>query len=201
MLCPCRYLGASMGGGKYQPDPSLWDSATAESKSRTIVEYEWLHLTVGPQKKRFRTSMRVDHALNDHRPPSRRPFRSRNEWFNFTIDGLNGFAELKRPGLSYHGVSYENIERPEIIPDLPKGGTDIQDVPLFWNFPSGQCRSYSILQLRGLPEDEFLPYDSDEVYLELATQFRWAFLCPLETGRIHNTWDPTSSPPFTKNST
>ena len=48
--------------------------------------------------------------------------------------------------MSYLGVSYENVERPEIIPDLPKGGTDIQDVPLFWNFPSGQCRSFSIFQ-------------------------------------------------------
>ena len=78
--------------------------------------------------------------------------------------------------MSYLGVSYENVERPEIIPDLPKGGTDLQDVPLFWNFPSGQCRSFSIFQLRSLPEDEFLPYDSDEVYLEMGKQFRFDVL-------------------------
>ena len=64
------------------------------------------------------------------------------------------------------------VERPEIIPDLPKGGVDIQDVQLFWNFPSGRCSSYSMLQLRSLPEDEFLAYDSDAAYLEMGKQFR-----------------------------
>ena len=68
------------------------------------------------------------------------------------------------------------VERPEIIQDLPKGGVDIQDVPLFWDLPSGRCSSYSILQLRSLPEDEFLPYDSDEVYLDMAKQFRFDVL-------------------------
>jgi hypothetical protein len=85
---------------------------------------------------------------------------------------LNAFAELKMSGTSYHGVSYENVERPEIIPDLPKGGVDIQGVPLFWNFPSGRCSSYSMLQLRSLPEDEFLAYDSDAAYFEMGKQFR-----------------------------
>ena len=69
-------------------------------------------------------------------------------------------------------AGYENIERPEIIPDLPKGGVDIQDVPLFWNLPSGRCSSYSVHQLRRLPEDEFLADDSDAAYLEMGKQFR-----------------------------
>ena len=69
-------------------------------------------------------------------------------------------------------AGYENIERPEIIPDLPKGGVDIQDVPLFWNLPSGRCGSYSIHQLRRLPEDEFHADDSDAAYLEMGKQFR-----------------------------
>ena len=104
LLCPCRYLGAQIGGGKYQPDPSLWDSATAESKSQMIVCFVWEHLTVGPQKKPHVVRIKVNHALNDHRPPPKWPLRSRNEWYNFTVDWLNVFAEFKKPGMSYLGV-------------------------------------------------------------------------------------------------
>ena len=75
-------------------------------------------------------------------------------------------------------AGYENIERPEILADLPKGGVDIQDVPLYWNFPSGRCDSYTMLQLRSLPGDEFLSSDADadEAYLEMAKQFRFDVL-------------------------
>ena len=178
LLWPCRYLGVPMGGGKHQPDPALWDTATTESKSAMIVCFEWEHLTVGPRKKRHVVSISVNHALHNHRPPPRWPLRSRNEWLHFTVDGLNAFAELKKNGTSYHGVSYENVERPEIMPGLPKGGVDIQDVPLFWNFPSGRCDSYTMLQLRSLPGDEFLSSDADadEAYLEMAKQFRFDVL-------------------------
>jgi hypothetical protein len=109
LLCPCRYLGVPIGGGKYQPDPSLWDSATAESKSKMIVCFVWEHLTVGPQKKPHVVRIKVNHALNDHRPPPRWPLRSRNEWYNFTVDWLNVFAEFKKPGMSYLGVSYPAV--------------------------------------------------------------------------------------------
>ena len=176
MLWPCRYLGAPIGNGKYQPDPSLWDTATAESKTKVVVCFEWEHITVGPRKKPHVVSISVTHALHNHRPPPKWPHRSRNEWFHFTVDGLNAFAELKMSGTSYLGVSYENVERPEIIPDLPKGGVDIQDVPLFWNLPSGRCGSYTMFELRGLPDDEFLSHDSDAAYDEMAKQFRFDVL-------------------------
>lgn len=171
-LCPCRYLGARVASGKYEPDPSLWDSATSESRSASIVCFAREHITVGPRKKPHVVGITVHDALHHHRPPPRWPLRSRNEWLNFAVEWLNPFAELKKPGIVYHGVSYEHVERPDIVQQLPKGGVDIQDVPRFWDFPSGQCSSYSILQLRGLPEDQLLAYDSDEAYLEMAKQFR-----------------------------
>ena len=70
------------------------------------------------------------------------------------------------------------LRRPEIVPDLPKGGVDIQDVPLYWIFPSGRCESYTMLELRSLPGDEFLSSDADadEAYLEMAKQFRFDVL-------------------------
>ena len=47
-------------------------------------------------------------------------------------------------GTTYHGTSYENVERPDIIPDLPKGGVDIHDVPLYWDLPCGRNVCHSI---------------------------------------------------------
>jgi hypothetical protein len=73
MMWPLLYLGKPIGGGKHEPNPSLWDCATATSKSQTIVCYEWLHITVGPQKKRHIVPMIVNHALHHHRPPPRWP--------------------------------------------------------------------------------------------------------------------------------
>ena len=174
-LCPCRFLGV-WDGRKYQPDPAYWDCAQARSKTKPIVYYWWPHITVGPKKKRHIVPMRVDLVLYEHRPIARMPLRLRNQWFTFSVEWLQEFAALKNPGISFQGVAYENVERPEIVADLPKGGVDIQDVPLFWNLPSGQCSSYSILQLGNLPDDELLPYDSDEVYLEMAKQFRFDVL-------------------------
>ena len=67
-------------------------------------------------------------------------------------------------------------ERPEIIPDLPKGGVDIHDVPLYWDLPCGRNVCHSITQLCKLPDDELLPYDSDEAYMEIAKNFRFDIL-------------------------
>ena len=109
LLWPCLYLGAPVGNGRCQPDPSLWDAATAESKSKMIVCFEWEHITVGPRKKRHIVSISVSNALHLHRPPPKWPHRPRNEWFHFTVDGLNAFAELKMSGTSYHVVSHPAI--------------------------------------------------------------------------------------------
>ena len=59
---------------------------------------------------------------------------------------------------------------PEIIPDLPQSGTDIHTEPIYWNLPCGRIICYSIAQLRNLPEDELLPYDSVGAHMELANK-------------------------------
>ena len=129
----------------------MWDAATAESKSKMIVCFEWEHITVGPRKKRHIVSISVTHALHDHRPPPKWPHRSRNEWFHFTVDGLNAFAELKMSGTSYHGVSYENIERREIIPDLPKAALISRTCRCFGTFPLGGAAAIRFISFAVCP--------------------------------------------------
>ena len=74
-------------------------------------------------------------------------------------------------------AGYDNVERPEIISgELPEGGTDIHTVPVYWNLPCGRSVCYSIFALRSVPDDELAPDDSDEVYMEIARQFRFDIL-------------------------
>ena len=107
--CLCSYLGAWVNG-RHEPDPSLWDSSTAESKSMTVVYFVWEHILVGPQRKRHIVAMRAGHALYDRYPLPRWPLRLRNHGLIFNSDWLSGFAEWKMQGTSYHGISYENVE-------------------------------------------------------------------------------------------
>ena len=95
---------------------------------------------------------------------------------HFSIDWLRAFAEMRKPGTSYHGIAYDNVERPEIVPDLPNGGTDIHTVPLYWDLPCGRNVCFSISGLRSAPEDDLAPYDSDEAYKAIAREFRFDIL-------------------------
>ena len=65
-----QYLGA-LADGKHQADPSLWGAATAESKGKTILFFQWEHVTFGPQKKPLVVSMSVENALYHRSPLSR----------------------------------------------------------------------------------------------------------------------------------
>lgn len=101
--CPCRYLGALVDG-KSQAHPSLWGAATAESKGKTIVFFQWEHVTVGQQKKPLLVGMSVDNALYNRRPLPRWPLRSRSQGIYFSIEWLSAFADWKKPGTTYHGI-------------------------------------------------------------------------------------------------
>ena len=86
------------------------------------------------------------------------------------------FADWRKPGTTYHGISYENVERPEIVPKVPEGGLDIHTVPVYWNLPCGRSVCYSIYALRSVPDDELAPDDSDEMYTDIAREFRFSIL-------------------------
>ena len=51
-------------------------------------------------------------------------------YLTFSLEFMATVAELKRPGAKYVGICFES-ERPEIVPQLPDGGLDIQDEPVY----------------------------------------------------------------------
>ena len=70
LLWPCGYLGYLVRGdaaaGVFEPDPAKWPVAALEDAgtwNKIMVWFEWQHITVGPEKKPHRVSMRLDHAI------------------------------------------------------------------------------------------------------------------------------------------
>ena len=70
-LWPCRYLGYLVRGnaatGTFEPDPAKWPldalQAAGGDMWKIIVWWEWEHVTVGPERKPHRVSMRVGDAI------------------------------------------------------------------------------------------------------------------------------------------
>ena len=68
-------------------------------------------------------------------------------------------------------------ERPELRLEIPNGGLEIQDSPpVFWDLPCGRSVCCSIMQFRDMREDEMLPLDSTQAYIEIAGFFRFDVL-------------------------
>ena len=59
-------------------------------------------------------------------------------------------------------------ERPQIIPQLPDGGLNIQDEPVYWVLPGGRSVCMSLRDFAGAKDDELAPVDSDEAYIAVA---------------------------------
>ena len=75
-----------MGGGKYQPDPPLWDTATTESKSAMIVCFEWEHITIGPRKKRHiaKTMTQKKYSAGDVIVKAQKNFEAKGRhWYGY----------------------------------------------------------------------------------------------------------------------
>ena len=107
-LAALVYLGALVNG-KHQTDPSLLGCATGESKQDTMVFFQWQHVTKGRQKKPVIKGMRVRNALHDKHVVLGWPLKSISQGINFSMEFLNDFADWKKPGTTYHGISYPAV--------------------------------------------------------------------------------------------
>ena len=77
-----------------------------------MVFFQWQHVTEGRQKKPVIKGMRVTNALHLKCAVLGWPLKSHSQGIYFSIEWLSAFAEWKKPGTTYHGISYENVERP-----------------------------------------------------------------------------------------
>ena len=80
---------------------------------------------------------------------------------------------MKAVGINIHAaIQYKGIvfdsERPDLKLQVPKGGMDIQDEPVYWSLPDGRVVYWSLQQLRLKKTDEFFELNTHEAYREIA---------------------------------
>ena len=87
----------------------------------------------------------------------------------FTVEFFNAVAANVRAGIVFKGIAYES-ERRNIIPQLPCGGEDIQDEPVYWTLHDGRVVCWSVRRLAEAKDEDLEPADSIERYKAVAKE-------------------------------
>ena len=171
----CKYLGMEVGHG-FEPDPKKWKVGPEQDKTFTKVWYEWEHVTRGiEENKPHRVQVIVNNIVHGNKGIPHHPcLRSCPRELRFTLEYMQGFAKWKSAGAEYVGISYES-ERPAFQCELPDGGMDIQDHPVYWHF-ANSLGLYSLRELCAMSENQFELHCVDEPYLVIAEKIGWLAL-------------------------
>ena len=71
--------------------------------------------------------------------------------------------------IDFQGVAFEG-DAPKLLKQMPNGGVDCQDIPVYWTLPDGRCVSYSLREMANLRDDDIAPQDSHDAYLAVAKE-------------------------------
>ena len=84
---------------------------------------------------------------------------------------MEGMASWKSTGGQYVGISYES-DRPAFQCELPDGGMDIQEHPVYWHFANG-VEMYTLRELCDMKENDFKLHNADEPYEMIGDSMGW----------------------------
>ena len=87
----------------------------------------------------------------------------------FSVQWMQAVATSVHPGITYKGIAYEG-DRPDISPDLPSGGIDLQKEPVYWILPDGRCVCWSVAELAEKKQDELLESNALKAYETIGNQ-------------------------------
>ena len=172
----CRYLGLQTASGDFEPDPHNWALPDGVmNKENAMVWYEWLHvIRAGTHPKPHRVCIEARHIVHDSRSVPHNPLsRSCPHGLTFDLRYMEEFVAWKCLGGEYVGITFES-DHVEFSKTVPDGGRNIQDHPVYWNFPGGvECLSLREL----LNETKNLQQPGTrEAYEDVAEQMAWDFL-------------------------
>jgi len=174
---PCRYLGVRIGPGKYEANPARWPYSET-SKFHQRAYFQWQYIT--HEGSPYVVSTGINNLLHHgHRVPQH-PLRYTApsglkfscEFMEAVAGNVLGGAEF---GVQFKGIAFEG-EKPSILHRMPSNGLDIQDTPVFWTLPGGQCVCWSVRQLSEAPEDQLYPGDDEEAYKIVAAEMGYDVL-------------------------
>ena len=87
----------------------------------------------------------------------------------FTVEFAEALGKLVHEELAFKGIAFES-DAAKIVPHLPNGGLDCQDMPMYWLLPDGRCVSRSLRDIANFREDDLAPQDSHEAYLAVSRE-------------------------------
>ena len=89
---------------------------------------------------------------------------------------MDAVADRVRPGSRYVGVVQEGDQVDFAERELPNGGVDIADVPVYWLFPSGHVECWSVQRLVDARPDELAAEEGEAEYMALAQELGFRYL-------------------------
>ena len=166
---PCVYLGLALGHGKYEPDPFNWpfqSYSCINGKESATVCFEWVGVTINGAPHVVHATA-SDIIGNGKGLPFNPLAYSAPSCLKFSLAFMESVAKNVHQGVSFKGIVFEG-ERPTISLQLPHGGIDIQDEPLYWTLPDGRSEVRSVRRMAEASQDLLSFQNSEDAYKAVA---------------------------------
>ena len=194
---PCVYLGAFKGQSDeqsdewtvprsdFEKDPAKFPAHAKPDgwASHAEVWYEWEHIKRPGQDGKLyphRVCIQADSIAYQKRKVPHNPFsRLAPPRLHFDLSFMQKVAALKDDGIEYRGMALAG-SKTDFFLDVPDGGVDIQDTPVYWTLPGGKLVCYSVKKLVGLHQDELQQKLDRSMYDTVADMMGFCFLGMLD---------------------
>ena len=166
---PCIYLGLALGNGKYEPDPFNWpfkSYSCINGKDCATVYFEWAGVTIHGAAHVVKVAA-TDVLLRQKELPFHPLAHSAPSCLKFSIAFMESVAKNVHEEVEFRGTGFEG-ESSTLTLQLPFGGTDCQDEPLYWTLPGGRCEVCSVRRMSETTQDLLAHQDSEDAYKSVA---------------------------------
>ena len=92
----------------------------------------------------------------------------------FSLEYMQSLVASVHPDCEYVGLSFEG-DRPSFLMEIPDGGNDIQDHPVYWSTPTG-TKSASIREMCVWKDNLCLEPENNHMYEAISAQMNWEIL-------------------------
>ena len=179
----CKFLGVckldrpwAAEAKDFEQDPAKFDAGSLRDNgwmSQAAVWYEWEHVQRETSEGLLphRVTVRADAAIQRGVPQD--PLGDvAPRGLHFSVDFMKKAAEAKDPRIKYRGIALDG-ESVEFIEDVPGGGRDIQDAPVYWTLPGGRTVHKSVRDLVRMQQEELKEGLGPEVYAAIAKELNY----------------------------
>ena len=143
-------------------------------RSQAKVWFEWLHVTC-PDGRPHHVEIHANHVLDssEQRSPPYHPFQANavGAGFRFDINFMKHVAVNVHAAVQFKGICFDSGERPELRVQVPNGGLNIHNEPVYWSLYDGRVENWTLLEPIAKRQDELLEPNSHEAYRQIAKEF------------------------------